>query len=164
MRLISAILLNPFWNCRLHFHQILMARLTFLNFVRNPKHVRDFIPKTWQRQKRKIGNFPFLAFRTIGFSNGKVRPSCYFGKSRTSVYSDDSTIKIQNLSSLITSSIKILSGKNRAKRRPDFVSRMRNVSVHYWKIMTNLLGWKIKKGIWKGAKMGIFGCFPCIYY
>ena len=76
-------------------------------------------------------NFQFFIFGvpTIGFSNGKVRPSCYFGKSRTSVYSDDPTIKISKPFLLITSSQKILSGKTEQSDDPIFVSRMRNAEA-----------------------------------
>ena len=57
--------------------------------------------------------------------------------------------------------IKILSEKNRAKRRPDFCfSNEKRGSVHYWKIITNLLGWKIKKRhLKRGQKWGFLRGF-----
>ena len=54
--------------------------------------VRPLNPKNAKNEKFPI--FHFWRFYPLDFSNGKVRPSCYFGKSRTSVYSDDPTIKI----------------------------------------------------------------------
>ena len=53
--------------------------------------------------------------------------------------------------------IKILSEKNRAKRRPDFCfSNEKRGSVHYWKIITNLLGVKNQKRHLKRGKNGDF--------
>ena len=142
----------------------------FFRFTQKRTLRKGFDPLTPRTpKKRKIGNFPFLAFRTHWiFSNGKVRPSCYFGKSRTSVYEWRPHNKnSKTFLPWLQAPIKILSGKNRAKRRPDFCfSNEKRGSVHYWKIITNLLGVKNqKKASEKGAKMGIFeGVFPCIYY
>ena len=68
----------------------------------------------------------------IDFSNGKVRPSCYFGKAERVSTSDDPTIKIPKPFFLITSSHKNPKRENRAKRRPDFCfSNEKRGSVHY---------------------------------
>ena len=118
-------------------------------------------------KNEKLKIFPFLAFRTHWISPMvKCALHVISGKAERVSTSDDPTIKFQNLSSLITSSHKNPKRENRAKRRPDFCfSNEKRGSVHYWKIITNWLGWKSKKGIWKGGKNGDFwGVFPCIYY
>ena len=146
-----------------------MARLDVSQFHWETYTLGTSSLRPWQRQKRKLKIFPFWKIpHPLDFSNGKVRPSCYFGKSRTSVYEWRPHNKnSKTFLPWLQAPIKILSGKNRAKRRPDFCfSNEKRGSVHYWKIITNWLGEKSKKkSIWKGGKNGDFwGVFPCIYY
>ena len=87
------------------------------------------------------------------------------GKAERVSTSDDTTIKFQNLSSLITSSHKNPKRENRAKSDdPIFVSRMRNAEACITENHHELArGENQKKASEKGAKMGIFGVFFLVF-
>ena len=169
MRLISAILLNPFWRLSPALPSNFDGALRrFSISLRNLSTLGTSSLRLDNAKNEKLKFSLFGVPHPLDFSNGKVRPSCYFGKSRTSVYEWRPHNKnSKTFLPWLQAPIKILSGKNRAKRRPDFCfSNEKRGSVHYWKIITNWLGVKKKKkASEKGAKMGIFGgVFPCIYY
>ena len=168
MRLISAILLNPFWRLSPALPSILMARFRRFSISLRNLHVRDFIPKMDDAKNEKLKIFLFGVPHPLDFSNGKVRPSCYFGKSRTSVYEWRPHNKnSKTFLPWLQAPIKILSGKKPSKATTRFfVSRMRNAEACITENHHELArGEKSKKGIWKGGKNGDFwGVFPCIYY
>ena len=113
--------------------------------------------------KRKIKNFPFFGDvpHPLDFSNGKVRPSCYFGKSRTSVYEWRHHNKnSKTFLPWLQAPIKILSGKTEQSDDPIFVSRMRNAEACITENHHELArGENQKKASEKGAKWGFLGCF-----
>ena len=121
-----------------------------------------------ERQKWKISNFSFLAFRTHWiFSNGKVRPSCYFGKSRTSVYEWRPHHKnFKTFPPWLQAPIKILSGKTEQSDDPIFVSRMRNAEACIPE-KSSRIGYaeKLKKAVLdRRWKLDFSGCFPSLWY
>ena len=88
-----------------------------------------------------------------------------FRKAERVSTSDDTTIKFQNLSSLITSSHKNPKGKTEQSDDPIFVSRMRNAEACITENHHELARVKIKKRhLKRGQKWGFWGVFPCIYY
>ena len=125
--------------------------------------------RPWQRQKRKIKNFPFLAFRTHWISPMvKCALHVISGKAERVSTSDDTTIKnSKTFLPWLQAPHKNPKRKNRAKRIDlIFVSRMRNAEACITENHHELASEKNqKKGIWGGAKWGFLGCFSlCIYY
>ena len=145
-----------------------MARFRRFSISLRNLHVRDFIPKTWQRQKRKIKIF-LLVPHPLDFSNGKVRPSCYFGKSRTrtSVYEWRPHNKnSKTFLPWLQAPIKILSGKTEQSDDPIFVSRMRNAEActllkNHHELASEKI--KKKKASEKGQKWGFLGVFFLVF-
>ena len=118
----------------------------------------------WQRQKRKIKNFPFLSPHPLDFSNGKVRLHV-ISKSRTSVYEwRHHNKKIPKPFFLITSSHK--NPKRKKTEQSDdliFVSRMRNAEACITENHHELARVKNQKKASERGKNGDFGVFFLVF-
>ena len=161
----SAILLNPFW-CRLHFHQKFDGALRRFSISLRNLSVRDFILRPWQRQKRKIKNFPFLAFHSLVSPMVSAPFMLFREKPNECLQWRPHNKNSKPFSSLITSSHKNPKREKPSKATTRFLfleweTRKRALLKNHHEVAT---GEKSKKRhLKKGAKMGIFGVFFLVF-